>query len=231
MRMTVISIAVLMGFGFTATAESDLAHHGAVRHSPNMELVDPYTLVGPENLMKIAPLSETGTVTAIVEIPTGTSAKWELDKDNPDTIIWEFRDDKPRVVKYLGYPGNYGFIPGTALPKALGGDGDPLDVLVLGQAAPRGAVLEVRLIGVLKMLDDGEQDDKLIAVMVEGSAFSEIESMAQLDADYSGVSDIVSVWFRNYKGPEDGMLDQGFREADEAIGILEKAIASFAVSE
>ena len=46
---------------------------------------------------------------------------------------------KPREVKYLGYPGNYGMIPRTLLPKELGGDGDPLDVIVLGPAVERGS--------------------------------------------------------------------------------------------
>lgn len=229
--MRIASIAAA-AFGAASAAlagdETNLAHHDAVRHSAEMEQTNLYTIVGAANLMEMPPRTAQGAINAIVEIPTGTSAKWELDKDNPHAVHWEFRNGKPRIVDYLGYPGNYGSIPGSALPKDLGGDGDPLDVLVLGQAAPRGAVLNVRLIGVLKMLDDGERDDKLIAVMTERSPFSGIESMSQLDAEYPGVSDIVSIWFSHYKGPDGGMVNQGFADVEEALAILDQAIASFA---
>lgn len=188
---------------------------------------DEFTLVGAVELMALEAFNEDGSVRVIVEIPTGTSAKWEVSKTDPKAVYWESREGKPRVVDYLGYPGNYGAIPGTALPKEKGGDGDPLDVIVLGQAAPRGEVLNVRVIGVLKMLDDGEQDDKLIAVMLRASPFAHIESMAQLDVDYPGVSQIIDLWFSNYKGPDGGMESNGFEEADLARAVLEAAVANF----
>lgn len=230
MRIASIIIAAFAAAGCTtlASGQTDLAHYDAVRHSADMEQTDAYTITGAANLMEMSPRTPQGTLTAIVEIPAGTSAKWELDKDNPESVYWEFRNDKPRVVDYLGYPGNYGFIPGTALPKELGGDGDPLDVLVLGQAVPRGAVLDVRLIGVLKMLDSGEQDDTLIAVMTERSPFSGIENMTQLDAEYPGVGDIVSIWFSHYKGPDGDMTNLGFADVEGALAILNQAIVSFA---
>ena len=53
-------------------------------------------------------------------------------------MIWTFDHDTPRIVNYLGYPGNYGMIPRAFLPKNLGGDGDPLDVLLLGPSIKRG---------------------------------------------------------------------------------------------
>lgn len=162
-----------------------------------------------------------------MEIPTGTSAKWELNKENPNQIIWEFKNDAPRIVNYLGYPGNYGTIPQTALPKELGGDGDPLDVLVLGQAVPRGDVINVRLIGVLKMMDDGEQDDKLIAVLTNDSPFSNVKSIEQLNNDFVGVSEIIKVWFESYKGRDGGMEVLGWGEAEEANSILEQAKNSY----
>lgn len=204
-----------------------LAFADAVRHSTAMSPSDDFTILGETALMEMAPRNEDGTIRAIVEIPTGTSAKWEVSKDDPNAVYWELRDEAPRIVNYLGYPGNYGAIPGTALPKELGGDGDPLDVIILGQAAPRGEVVDVRLIGVLKMLDGGEQDDKLIAVLTEDSPFAEIESMAELDATYPGVSDIIGTWFANYKGPDGGMESQGFAEADVALEVFEAAAAQY----
>ncbi|NPD15981.1 inorganic diphosphatase [Xinfangfangia sp. D13-10-4-6] len=208
-----------------------LAYADSTRNSDAMQVKDQFTIVGSDDLMKLAPTNADGSVRAIVEIPTGTSAKWEVSKEDPKAVYWEYKNDKPRIVNYLGYPGNYGAIPGTALPKDLGGDGDPLDVLVIGQAIPRGEVTNVRLIGVLKMLDGGEQDDKLIAVLAEGSPFSHIESMAQLDSEYPGVSDIIGLWFANYKGPDGGMEAKGFEEAAVAREVLAAAEAHFKAAE
>ncbi|MFC5387711.1 inorganic diphosphatase [Aquamicrobium segne] len=204
-----------------------LSFADTTRHTNAMQPTDDYTIVGTQELMELAPLNEDGTVRAIVEIPTGTSAKWEVSKDNPKAVYWEYKNEKPRIVNYLGYPGNYGAIPGTALPKELGGDGDPLDVIVLGQAVPRGEVVSVRLIGVLKMLDDGEQDDKLIAVLTADSPFAHIESMEQLDQEFPAVSEIVGLWFANYKGPDGGMVSQGFEDAVVARQVFDAAAAQF----
>jgi inorganic pyrophosphatase len=204
-----------------------LAFAETTPHSAAMTVKDAYTIVGSEELMAMNALNEDGTVRAIVEIPTGTSAKWEVSKEDPKAVYWEYKDGAPRVVDYLGYPGNYGSIPGTALPKELGGDGDPLDVIVLGQAVPRGEVVDVRVIGVLKMLDGGEQDDKLIAVLVADSPFAHIESMAQLDAEYPAASQIIDLWFANYKGVDGGMEGLGFEDADTARAVLDAAAKNF----
>lgn len=77
------------------------------------------------------------------------------------------------------------------------------------------------------MLDGGEQDDKLIAVLTKDSPFAHIESMTQLDAEYPGVSQIIDTWFINYKGPDGGMEGQGFEDAASALAVLEAAVASF----
>lgn len=199
----------------------------ATRHADAMTPEGDFVIEASDDLMGQPARNDDGSVRAIVEIPTGTSAKWEVDKDEPRQIYWEEQDGAPRIVDYLGYPGNYGAIPGTALPRELGGDGDPLDVLVLGQAAPRGEIVDVRLIGVLKMLDGGEQDDKLIAVMTDDSPFAHIESMAQLDEEFAGVSEIVDLWFANYKGPDGGMEGLGYEDADAAIEVLESAISNY----
>ncbi|MFV0431422.1 MAG: inorganic diphosphatase [Alphaproteobacteria bacterium] len=176
---------------------------------------------------KIAPINDDDTINAIVEIPTGTLAKWEMDKENTDQVMWEFKKGKPRVVQYLGYPGNYGAIPQTNLPKELGGDGDPLDVLVLGQAAPRGEVIPMRLIGVMKMLDDGEQDDKLIGVLTKASPFSDIQSIEELEENFKGITEILKIWFHNYKGADGNIEVLGFENRQVAMEILNESIKNF----
>jgi inorganic pyrophosphatase len=230
--LVVLSSAALAVLSATAQAETigGLAFADTTRHTTAMSPSDDYTIVGTDDLMAMSPISADGSIRAIVEIPTGTSAKWEVSKDDPRAVYWEYRDGAPRVVEYLGYPGNYGSIPGTALPQEFGGDGDPLDILVLGQAAPRGEIVDVRVIGVLKMLDGGEQDDKLIGVLTTDSPFAHIETMAQLDAEFPGVTQIVDLWFANYKGPDGGMEGQGFEEADVARTVLDAAVAHFVAS-
>ncbi len=216
-------------FAPMAQAESlgGLAWSDSTPFSDTMTKQDDFTIVGTEELMGLKAMNDDGTIKAIIEIPSGTSAKWEVSKDDPKAVYWELKDDKPRVINYLGYPANYGSIPGTALPKELGGDGDPLDVIVLGQAVPRGTVADVRVIGVLKMLDGGEQDDKLIAVLAKDSPFAHIESMTQLDAEFAGVSQIIDLWFASYKGPDGGMEGKGFEDAAAARAVLEAAATNF----
>ena len=216
-------------FAPIAQAQSlgDLAWSDTTPFDAAMTKQDDFTIVGTEELMGLKAMNDDGTIKAIIEIPSGTSAKWEVSKEDPKAVYWELKNDKPRVINYLGYPANYGSIPGTALPKELGGDGDPLDVIVLGQAVPRGTVADVRVIGVLKMLDGGEQDDKLIAVLAKDSPFAHIESMAQLDAEFAGVSQIIDLWFASYKGPDGGMEGKGFENADSALAVLEAAAANF----
>jgi inorganic pyrophosphatase len=162
-----------------------------------------------------------GKINVLVEIPAGTNQKWELDKT--DRILkWEKVEEELRIVKYLGYPGNYGMIPGTLLPKELGGDGDPLDVLVLGAPAKRGSLIKCKIIGVLYLSDRGEQDDKLIAVL-DDSPFESVNDIVELNKKFKGVSQIIETWFLNYKGP-DKMTSNGFGTKIQAEKILHNSI-------
>ena len=200
-----------------------------IGHSPELILKDQYTLIGEKNLYSdYQPTDSEGHIYVVVEIPTGTNEKWEIDKTTGH-LEWEFKNSQPRIVKYLSYPGNYGMIPRTLLPKEHGGDGDPLDVIVLGPAVPRGSILKARLIGVMKMLDNGEQDDKLIAVMLD-SPLGNIKSIVELDQHFNGITQILDNWFSNYKGPNN-IQSRGFADVDVAQTILETAIADYAKQE
>ncbi|NQY67362.1 MAG: GDP-mannose 4,6-dehydratase [Flavobacteriales bacterium] len=107
---------------------------------------------GTDFLRDYKPQHEDGDINMIVEIPSGTLQKWEVEKKN-GTLVWTFKNGKRRVVNYIGYPGNYGMVPQTVLPYEDGGDGDPLDVLLLGESIERGSVVKCKVIGVLNMLE------------------------------------------------------------------------------
>lgn len=170
------------------------------------------------NLYKdIGAVNADGSVNAVVEIPQGTNAKWETDVDT-GRLFWELKNGKPRVVAYLGYPTNYGMVPRT-----LGGDGDPMDVLVIGKMELRGTIARARVIGVMRMLDGGDQDDKLIAVE-DGSAFAG-KTMADLEAN--GVAAILKAWFENYKGPDSGIFVTAFGGAAEAAAVLQESMNAY----
>ncbi len=174
------------------------------------------------------PLHADGEINVVVEIPAGTLEKWEVDKLT-GSIEWEYENGQPRVIKYLGYPGNYGMIPKTLLSLEAGGDGDPLDAIVLGPPVKRGDVIRCKLIGVLEMLDDGQTDDKLIAVH-PNSAFYNVNSISELEEQFCGVTDILKLWFANYKGK--GRIEiKEFRDQQRAHEILESAIEEYKLYE
>ena len=131
----------------------------------------PPPIVGEHNLLEGYPArNEDGTVNIVVECPAGTIVKWEV---QPDGVL-RVQEDYLGIgwkglsaVDFLAYPANYGMIPGTLMAREAGGDGEPLDVMVLGGAIDRGTVVRARLIGAIALLDDAEQDDKLLAVVDE----------------------------------------------------------------
>ena len=101
-----------------ATSESYKNKQG----EKNVDLlqIDRYTIRGNNSyLTGYVPVNQSGDINVVVEIPTGSTEKWEVTKPDGE-LKWEFKDGKPRIVKYLGYPGNYGMIPQTLLPEDRG---------------------------------------------------------------------------------------------------------------
>lgn len=190
-------------------------------------------LRGPKNFMTgHDPINADGTLNVVIEIPAGTTAKYEVIKAT-GVMELEQKNGAPRYVQYLGYPGNYGMVPRTLLSKAKGGDGDPIDVLVLGPAVPRGSVVRGRAIGLLSLVDNGETDDKLIVVM-DDSPFAKVRSIADLDAKFPGVTTIVQTWFVSYKGyGKDGKLQlssAGFKDRAAAVKFVGDAVLDYEMS-
>lgn len=109
-------------------------------------------------------------VNAIIEIPKGSRAKYELDKNTGllklDRVLYSS----------VYYPANYGFIP-----RSYCDDNDPLDILVLSQIDMQPLTLvEAKIIGVMRMLDQGEADDKLIAVCAHDMSVAHINDVSEL---------------------------------------------------
>lgn len=201
----------------TGMAEPSLA--------PNLRYVNKYSIVAPYNLNVEIPFTNSdGTYNAVIEIPAGTTAKWEVSKITGH-LEWIFEGMQPREIRYLAYPANYGLIPQTLLKKSLGGDGDPLDVVVLGDSVPIGSVLRVKILGSLKLRDEGETDDKIIAAR-QGSHFSMFNSLDEFARAYPGLLDIIEIWFENYKGLGRVKSD-GFEPSSVAVRKLEAAHEAF----
>ena len=151
---------------------------------------------------------------ALIEIPAGTRAKWEVN-DKTGKLEWKLKKGKPRLVSFLGYPGNYGFIPQT-----VSGDGSPLDVIVLDSSVERGVVQNIKILGRIKLLDKGIRDDKIIAVPFSG-AFKEVDTLKEMLVKFPGVLEIVHTWFEGYKGSKIQFIGYGGRK--KSIRLIEKS--------
>ncbi len=139
-------------------------------------------------------------VNVVVEIPAGTNHKIEYHYEQAE-FINDTLQGEDRVINFLPYPGNYGFIPGTLMDVERGGDGDALDVLLLSEAVPTGSVVPAKPIGALLLKDRGELDSKIIAIPAE-EAFRIIEADNFVDfmLYYDAGRRILEDWFLNYKG-------------------------------
>jgi inorganic pyrophosphatase len=154
-------------------------------------------------------------VNAVIEIARGETNKYEYDKQ-----LNVFRLDR-NLYSPVHYPGDYGFIPST-----LSADGDPLDVLVLVDAASfTGCVMTVRPIGVLKMSDQGSEDEKILAVGLNNPVFKGIKNYTQL---YPHLMREIEHFFTVYKELEAKTTKiQGWFDAATARQIVEECQARF----
>ncbi|MGH2643252.1 MAG: inorganic diphosphatase, partial [Chitinophagaceae bacterium] len=109
-------------------------------------------------------------VNGIVEIPKGSRAKYELDKKSGllrlDRVLYSS----------VYYPANYGFIP-----QSYGADNDPLDILILSQIDFNPlCIVRAKVVGVMQMIDQGEADDKIIAVAADDVSVNYVNNIDQL---------------------------------------------------
>ena len=154
-----------------------------------------------------------------VEIPAGSFTKYEI---NDEGLVFVDRFQSMPVA----YPANYG-----SMPRTLAGDGDPLDALVLTREPLHpGVLVKFRPIGVLRMLDDGKHDEKIIGVPTD-----------KIDPTYAGIRDLsdlpeierqrIEAFFRVYKdlpAGRNGVRLDGWGGAAEARAVLREARARHA---
>jgi inorganic pyrophosphatase len=151
----------------------------------------------------------------VIEVPKGSKVKYELGKDTGLLMVDRI------LYSSVVYPENYGFIPQT-----LADDDDPLDVIVLMQEPVQPmSILEVRPIGMLPMVDEGENDENIICVHVEDPQY----------ATYSNVNEFpehrlneIKQFFKEYKNLEEKEVEVGeVSSPEEAIEYIQRAIEQY----
>ncbi len=155
------------------------------------------------------------SVNALIEIPQGSRSKYEVDK-----ATGLLRLDRV-IYSSFQYPINYGFIPQT-----LGHDGDPLDILVLcSQPIQSLCLVEATVIGNMQMMDQGQQDDKIIAVAAKDPSVNHIAKMEELPNHF--LLELRN-FFEQYKVLENKKVEiDNFQDKATACHIIEEAITLY----
>lgn len=151
----------------------------------------------------------------VIEVPLGGTGKYELDKKHG-----LLRVDRV-LYSAVYYPANYGFIP-----RSLGGDGDPLDVLVLmDQPAEPLCILRARAIGILPMIDEAGIDEKVIAVCCDDPGFAHYRSLDDLPRHQRL---LIERFFLDYKTLENKQVETGsYRGRDEALEVIRESLQRY----
>lgn len=157
-------------------------------------------------------------VNALIEIPQGSRAKYEVDKETGllrlDRVIYSS----------FHYPMNYGFIPQT-----LGQDGDPLDILVLcSQSIQPLCLVDANVIGNMQMIDSGELDDKIIAVAANDPSVNHYTRVDDLPQHF--LLELRN-FFEQYKALENKkVVIDNFQDTETAYQVIQDAIDFYATT-
>eukprot|EP01098_Paradermamoeba_levis_P007446 TRINITY_DN3079_c0_g1_i1.p1 TRINITY_DN3079_c0_g1~~TRINITY_DN3079_c0_g1_i1.p1 ORF type:complete len:258 (+),score=93.11 TRINITY_DN3079_c0_g1_i1:119-892(+) len=152
---------------------------------------------------------------AVIEIAKDTNAKLEIStKEKYNPIKQDVKNGKLRFVADLpghkGYPWNYGAFPQTwenpthkdAQTDAFG-DNDPLDVCEIGSTpAKLGEIKQVKVLGTLALIDEGETDWKVITIDIKDPLAEKLNDLADLEKEKPGYIKMMHDWFRDYKIPD-----------------------------
>lgn len=156
------------------------------------------------------------TVNVIVEIPRFSQNKYEYDHETHSIKL-----DRHLLVS-MGYPAEYGFIPDT-----LGGDGDPLDALVITEFPTfPGCLIESKILGMCIMTDENGRDEKLIAVPAYDKKWKSANDISDVPKE---ILDRISHFFTVYKDLDEGkwVKVENYVGRAEALAELEAARARF----
>lgn len=158
-------------------------------------------------------------INVVIEIRRGERNKYELDKETGYLKL-----DRVNGTT-LGYPTDYGYVPRT-----LCGDGDPLDaLLVIDESVPHNVVVPSRVIGVLYMVDGGEDDEKLICVPADDISKDHIRDLADLGENFKKVVEHFYSHYKDWKKDWEGaeVSFNGWGDAAEARKVVEQSIAAY----
>ncbi|WP_191858413.1 inorganic diphosphatase [Hanstruepera ponticola] len=168
------------------------------------------------NYYNLPTFSNDGVLNAVIEIPAGTNKKYEFHKEE-NTFKIDKENGQDRIINFLPYLGNYGFIPATFSDPNKGGDGDAIDVLVLSESVKTGSVMEIIPISVLKLIDDGELDYKIIAIPKNiDQQIINANSYKDLKEYYPEIQQIIEMWFLNYNKNDETQI-HGWGNEQEAL--------------
>ncbi len=161
-------------------------------------------------------------INVVVEIPKGSNNKYEFDEK-----LGVIKLDRVLYSPFF-YPLDYGFIPQTRSE-----DGDHLDALVIGSSPlPVGCVVSVRPIGMLKMIDSGEPDAKILAVQEKNPRFEKIKNIKDIENFEPHLLKEVAHFFATYKDLQGKKVEiQGWDGIDAAHAEIKKAQAVYAKEE
>ncbi|MDQ1344174.1 MAG: inorganic pyrophosphatase [Patescibacteria group bacterium] len=177
-----------------------------INHAPSKYLL---------NLLHVLPaFADEGEnrLNAIVEVSAGSINKYE--------IITEAGILKLDRVGYssLSYPFTYG-----AIPRTWDLDGDPLDICIVGVTEPLvpGSLVEARIVGVMKFVDGGEVDDKIIAVLADDKRVDHLQSIDDLGDYWKKETEHYWEFYKHLKKPGTGSVE-GFFGIDEAVAVVKE---------
>lgn len=151
----------------------------------------------------------------VVEIPKHSSNKIEYNK-----VEKRYELDRVLAVS-MSYPEEYGVIEETLAP-----DGDELDVICLTTLPTYfGVYIPVRIIGILKMVDDGEEDDKILAVNAAEPRLNNIKKLS--DVSQEKLAEISNFFLRYKELEKKEVVIKGFKDEKEAQKVLKKCRQSY----
>lgn len=181
------------------------------------------------------------TARMVVEVPRWSNGKFEISKEiefNP--IVQDVKKGKVRFVNnifpYHGYIHNYGAIPQTwedptkEIPTlgSIKGDNDPLDCCEIGSSIlEMGDVKDVKILGSLALIDDGELDWKVITVNLQDPLADKLDNLQDVETYMPGLLDATRSWFRDYKIPTGKPPNQfafngQYKNAQETIKVVQE---------